>query len=215
MTYQVPVTTRDATLSLLLKEGELSASKLALLIGISVQAMRRHLRNLKADGLVESISIALGPGRPSNVWHLTSAGQDHFNHGTGIQRFALDLLSSLESTLSSNSFNKVLTKQAYDQANYYRTQIGYGSISNRLEKFVNLRNKEGNKSDFHKSKNELSTWYLNAFDCSIRPIVEKFPGICDQELELIRTIFSDCKVQRVQWRLETGKACGFKLTSEL
>tara|TARA_Y100001968_G_C19127918_1_gene605215 strand:- start:32 stop:235 length:204 start_codon:yes stop_codon:yes gene_type:complete len=67
MIYQVHVTTREATLSLLLQKAEVSASNLALSLGISVQAMRRHLRSLELDGLVESIDIFMGPGTPSNL----------------------------------------------------------------------------------------------------------------------------------------------------
>lgn len=213
MIDKVAVTTREGTLSLLLRQGELSASSLAASMRISVQAMRRHLRSLEEDGLVESIQIALGPGRPSNLWHLTFEGQKYFNNGKGIEKFALELLSSIESTLTSQSITKVLHKQAFDQANFYRSKIGSGSIRSRLNNFVALRNKEGNKSDFSFSENDSSSFYLNAIDCSIKPIVDKYPIFCDQELQLIRNIFSDCEVNRIQWRLETGKTCGFKITS--
>jgi DeoR family suf operon transcriptional repressor len=42
-------------------------------------------------------------------------------------------------------------------------------------------------------------------------IAEAFPVICDQELQLIQQTFPDCQVERVQWRLEAGHACGFRL----
>ena len=76
MTFAVQASTREATLRLLLRQGKGSASKLAVCIGISVQAMRRHLRSLESDGLVESSSNPEGPGRPSNLWQLTPQGQN-------------------------------------------------------------------------------------------------------------------------------------------
>ena len=57
-----------------------------------------------------------------------------------------------------------------------------------------------------------SGWYLSAIHCSIRNIAEKYPLVCDQELQLIRNTFPDCDVQRVQWRLEKGHSCGFHIT---
>jgi len=72
--------TREAVLSVLLREGEATAAQLADSLGVSVQAMRRHLRSLEDDGLVEACSSHEGPGRPSNRWHLTARGQDRKSH---------------------------------------------------------------------------------------------------------------------------------------
>lgn len=215
MTHQVHVTTRDATLALLLKQGELSASKLAESMGVSVQAMRRHLRTLQDDGLVEPISISVGPGRPPNLWHLTSHGHNRFNSGTGSEKFALDLLSSIETNFSSNTLNEVLTNQAFEKAKTYRTKIGSGEIQARLKKLVAIRSKEGHITDFHRCNDDSFSWYLNALHCSIRSIAERFPIICDQELQLIRYIFPDCEVKRVHWRIEKGQVCGFKITPNI
>ena len=75
--------TREATLTLLLRQGEIDAAGLASQLGISVQAMRRHLRTLEDEGLVESTAVTAGPGRPSNLWRLTSRGHQHFPDGSG------------------------------------------------------------------------------------------------------------------------------------
>ena len=66
MSASAQASTRDAVLSLLLERGEDDAGSLAEAVGISVQAMRRHLRTLAQSGLVQSSSTATGPGRPSN-----------------------------------------------------------------------------------------------------------------------------------------------------
>ena len=52
MSASAPDSTRDAVLSLLLERGEEDAGALAGAVGISVQAMRRHLRSLADSGLV-------------------------------------------------------------------------------------------------------------------------------------------------------------------
>ena len=49
MGAQAQAPTRETTLTLLLRQGETSAAKLAETLGISVQAMRRHLRSLEDD----------------------------------------------------------------------------------------------------------------------------------------------------------------------
>ena len=212
MKTEVHVNTRESTLSMLLKDGELSASALASSMAISVQAMRRHLRSLEEEGLVESVSISMGPGRPSNLWHLTNKGLNRFNTGKGTEDFALGLLRSIEKKLSKQTLDDVLSQQALEKAIIYRRIIGSGEIKDRLLKLVKLRKKEGHMTDIHPSIDGSASWYLNAFHCSIRTIAEHFPIVCDQELQLIRLIFPDCQVERAQWRIETGRSCGFKIT---
>jgi DeoR family suf operon transcriptional repressor len=103
--------------------------------------MRRHLRSLEDDGLVEASPMPSGPGRPSNLWQLTPQGRSRFPDGS--EHFALGLLESLTATLPPETFAALLSQQALTKANLYRHQIGSGSIQNRLEKLVELRRREG------------------------------------------------------------------------
>ena len=210
MTAEVQATTREATLSLLLRQGENSAGNLAALIGISVQAMRRHLRSLENDGLVESRSTAEGPGRPSNLWQLTNQGHNCFNNGIGSEQFALDIMAAIETNMSKENMAEMLSLQTIEKAISYRRKIGTGSLNVRLQKLIELRKQEGYLSELNLSS-DGSSWYLNAFHCSIISIAEEHPIVCDQELQLIRSIFPDCEINRVQWRLENGHSCGFQV----
>ena len=60
MSASAPASTRDAVLSLLMERGEEDAGNLAGTVGISVQAMRRHLRSLADSGLVCASSNSSG-----------------------------------------------------------------------------------------------------------------------------------------------------------
>ncbi len=212
MGVELEAKTRQAALSLLLKRGQLSASSLASSIGISVQAMRRHLRTLESESLVEYKSVTGGPGRPSNLWQLTSKGLDLFGNARGSENFAVNLLESIQTALDPASVELVLRQQALEKAISYRNQIGLGELNVRLQKLVDLRKNEGHISEIKPCSDSKGSWYLHAFHCSIQVIAENFPIVCDQELEFIRQIFPDCIVDRIQWRLETGHSCGFKIT---
>ncbi len=200
--------TREITLSILLKRGERSASYLASLLGISVQAMRRHLRNLAQDGLVQSNLMRSGPGRPSNLWRLTKQGESTFNKGNEL--FSLELLDTINRTFSNESLEKVLEEHAIKKADLYRKHIGQGSLKERVEKLLKLRESEGYLGECQ-SDPEGRGWYINEFHCSIRDAAEKYPMICDKELNLIRLTFPDCEVIRTHWRLELDHYCGFHI----
>ena len=201
--------TREAALSLMLRQGELTAAQLAETLQVSVQVMRRHLRSLEDEGLVEASPASEGQGRPSNRWRLTSNGRGHFPNGS--EHFALGLLSSMTANLPSGMVEELLERQASDKAEDYRKHIGAGTVLERLERLVELRRQEGYVAEFHAELGQDS-WVLSEFHCSVQSIAQQFPCVCDQELELIRQTFPDCQVDRVHWLLEGNQACGFRLT---
>lgn len=204
---QLQTPTRTGVLAILLRLGEATAGDLAGRLGVSVQVTRRHLRSLEDEGLVEASSNAEGPGRPSNLWRLTSAGQGQFPDGS--ESFALGLLQSLAGQLPDAELRSLLDLQAVQQAATYRKQLGDASLEVRLARLVELRKGEGYVAECIA---DGDSWVISEFHCSIMRIAEQFPCICDQELHLIRHTFPDCEVERVHWRLEAGHSCGFRLT---
>lgn len=201
--------TREATLTLLLRQGEIDAAGLASQLGISVQAMRRHLRTLEDEGLVESTAVTAGPGRPSNLWRLTSRGHQHFPDGS--ETFAIGLLDSLAQSLPPEMLSALLQQQAQDKADQYRRHLGEAPLEERVRALVDLRSREGYVSDLAPAQDGRG-WCISEFHCSVQRIAEEFPAICDQELQLIRMTFPDCQVERVHWRLESGHSCGFQIS---
>jgi len=208
--------TREAVLAVLMRQGECTAAELAEQLAVSVQVMRRHLRGLEEDQLVEASSSQVGPGRPSNRWRLTVAGHGCFPDGN--EAFALGLLTSMAATLPPETQAVLLQQQAVVKAATYRNQIGEGPLQQRLQRLAELRCSEGYVTDFHREPSDTfppdspnQAWLISEHHCSVMRIAEAFPVICDQELSLIRQTFPDCEVERIHWRLEAGHACGFRL----
>jgi DeoR family suf operon transcriptional repressor len=207
-----PLATRDAVLALLLRQGEATAADLASSLGVSVQAMRRHLRSLEDDSLVEASTTAAGPGRPTNHWRLTHQGQERF--GDGSETFALGLLHSMAATLPADTVSNLMEQQAEAKARTYRSRIGSGPLEERLERLTELRRAEGYVADLGQDPNADAAeraWVIREHHCSVMRIAEEFPQVCDQELLLLRLTFPDCQVDRVHWRLQEGHSCGFRL----
>lgn len=208
MSASTQAPTREAALTLMLRQGEITAAQLAQSLGVSVQVMRRHLRSLEEEGLVESSAANAGPGRPSNRWRLTSSGRSQFPNGS--EHFALGLLGSMAASLPSGTVEQLLEGQALEKAAEYRRLIGGGSIEERLEQLVELRRSEGYMAECRPDP-EAGGWVISEFHCSVMKIAEQFPCVCEQELQLMRHTFPDCRVERVNWLLEGGHSCGFRL----
>jgi len=200
--------TRSSALALLLRLGETTAAHLAEQLGVSVQIMRRHLRALEEEGLVASSPAPEGPGRPTNRWLLTAEGRSRFPDAG--QQFALGLLESMADTLSPELVKELMAQQAQQKALSYRQLIGEGNLQQRLGRLVDLRRSEGYVAECTQDP-DSEAWLFSEYHCSVMRIAERFPCVCDQELQLIRTTFPDCQVERVHWRLERGHSCGFRL----
>jgi DeoR family suf operon transcriptional repressor len=204
-----PAATRDLALALLLRLGEATAAELANQLMVSVQATRRHLRSLEEDGLVEASPAPEGPGRPSNRWRLSDCGRDRFPQGG--EDFALGLLHSMAASLPPDQVQALMREQAEQKAGDYRRRIGDGPLQQRLERLVELRRKEGFVAELLHDPEQEDAWIISEFHCSVMRIAMEFPMVCDQELQLIRSTFPECEVERVHWRLEQGHSCGFRL----
>ena len=87
----------------------------------------QNLHVLKQANLVN-----LGPGRPSNIWQLTSHGHKRFKDAS--DKFAVGLLGSIESNMSTATLEDILNKLFIKKAKFYRREIGHGQINQRLEK---------------------------------------------------------------------------------
>ncbi|MFZ9752235.1 MAG: iron-sulfur cluster biosynthesis transcriptional regulator SufR [Cyanobium sp.] len=202
--------TRQAVLALLLRRGEATAADLAGHLNLSVQVMRRHLRSLGDEGLVEASPTPEGPGRPSNRWRLTPSGHARFPDGG--EDFALGLLHSLADAMPADAMRQLLEQQAIQKALDYRRQLGEGGLDLRLERLVELRRQEGYVAECRPDPEQPGSWLVSEYHCSVMRIAEAFPVVCDQELQLIRHTFPDCRIERVHWRLEEGHSCGFRLS---
>lgn len=195
-------------MTILLRLGQATAATTASQLGVSVQVMRRHLRSLEQEGLVESSCNTTGPGRPSNLWRLTDQGRDHFPDGG--EEFARGLLHTVASYLGPDQLQTLLGHQAAAQARRYRILLGDCPLETRLQRLVELRCREGYVADYQPCQDRRG-WLLTAFHCSVARIAEQFPVICSQELQLYRSIFPDCQVERVHWIQEGDHHCGFRV----
>ena len=71
-------------LNLLLRHGESTAAAIASTLHVSVQVMRRHLRSLELDGLVEANPTARGPAVPSTGGVSPELGRARFPDNSDI-----------------------------------------------------------------------------------------------------------------------------------
>ena len=207
-TTQQPSTKQDI-LQHLLERGQATAQELADSLDISPQAVRRHLKDLEGEELIEYQTVQVGMGRPQHVYKLSRKGRDRFPDSHG--KFAVSLLDTLAETMGYDQVNTILRKQWERKGIEYRDRVGSGSLSDRVAKLVELRKAEGYMAEYYPVESNNSFMFTE-HNCAISDVAETFPSVCGHELEMFSLVLPDCTVERTHWLINGEHRCGYLIT---
>ncbi|NJK35459.1 MAG: iron-sulfur cluster biosynthesis transcriptional regulator SufR [Oscillatoriales cyanobacterium SM2_2_1] len=203
--------TKGELLRYLLRQGECTAQDLAAALNISSQAVRRHLKDLEAEALIErqESSTQGGMGRPQHFYILSAAGRQQFPDG--YQVFAVDVLDVLRETMGSAQVVRVLQHQWHRKALDYRQQLT-GPLPQRLERLTRLRQQEGFIAEWFPLESPDRFIYTE-YRCAIAQVAESYPEVCRYELEMLG-IALDCHVERTHWLAGGEHRCGYLVSTQ-
>jgi DeoR family transcriptional regulator, suf operon transcriptional repressor len=205
MTTTHPSTKQDI-LNHLLKQGQSTAQALAEHLDITPQAIRRHLKDLQDEGLIEHEAVQAGMGRPNYLYRLSKAGRDQFPDR--YDDFAVSLLDTLADSIDKTQFNDILRKQWERKALEYRQRVGTGTLQERVARLVELRKAEGYMAEYHAVEAQQH-YVITEYNCAISHIAETFPTVCGHELEMFAIALEGCKVERTHWMVDGEHQCGY------
>ncbi|XGV96035.1 MAG: iron-sulfur cluster biosynthesis transcriptional regulator SufR [Leptolyngbya sp. BL-A-14] len=215
-TTQQPSTKQASTkqdiLQYLLKQGQCTVQELADQLRVSPQAIRRHLKDLETDGLIDHQVVQARMGRPNYTYGLSQEGRDRFPDR--YDDFAVSLLDTLAETVGADQMGTILRKQWERKAMEYRDRIGSGSLKERVAKLVELRRTEGYMAECHPIDasgtivEQGDRFILTEYNCAISHIAESFPSVCGHELEMF-AVALECCVERTHWLVNGEHRCGY------
>ena len=205
--------TKQDILQYLLKGGQGTALELAESLDISPQAIRRHLKDLEAEGAIQYQSVQAGMGRPQHIYELTSQGRDRFPNRYG--DFAISFLDTLAETVGREQVISILRKQWQRKATDYRRLVGSGSLQERVAKLGELRRAEGYMAECYPVESVDvgigDRFVLMEHNCAISNVAETFPSVCGNELEMFAAVLPDCTVERTHWIIDGEQRCGYSI----
>lgn len=219
MTTTQQHSTKQDILQYLLRGGKATALELAESLEVSPQAIRRHLKDLESEGLIQYRSLQAGMGRPQHIYELTSQGRDRFPNRYG--EFAVSLLDTLAETVGRDGVITLLQKQWERKAMEYRRLVGKGSVQERVARLVELRRVEGYMAECHpvddsdtQHQGMGNRFIFMEHNCAISNVAETFPSVCGNELEMFAEVLPDCTVERTHWIINGEHRCGYLITSK-
>ena len=214
MTTTNHTSTKQDILEYLLKHRQARAQQLAEALEISPQAIRRHLKDLEAEGLILHQAVSSGMGRPQHLYRLSDQGKAKFPHRYG--EFAVSFLDTLVETVGEEQMGVVLRKQWERKAREYRQRLGNGSLAQRVARLVQLRQEEGYMAELHQTENTGNgqRFIFSEHNCAISDVAESYPTVCGHELDMFSAILPDCIVERTQWINNGQHLCGYSIRAK-
>ena len=209
--------TKQDILQFLLKGDKATALQLAESLDVSPQAIRRHLKDLEGDGLIQYQSVQAGMGRPQHIYELTSLGRDRFPNRYG--DFAVSFLDTLAETVGREQVISILQKQWQRKAMEYRRLMGAGLLQERVARLMELRRDEGYMAEWYPVESvdddlcdrtdKGDRFVFMEHNCAISNVAETFPSVCGNELEMFAAVLPDCTIERTHWIIDGEHRCGY------
>ena len=200
-------TTRRALLEALKREGEARADELAQKLGITVSAVRQHLAALQADGLVLHREVRAGPGRPHHDYRLSERGDELFP-----RRYAsivTDLLVEAEAE------DPALIERMFERRRARRVErtlvrLEGKSLAERVAELTRVLDEDGYLAEF--DPQDDGSFRIVEHNCAILAVATQYGAACGTELEFIREVLPDARVERVAHLLAGGHVCAYEVS---
>lgn len=183
----------------------LTAKDLASRLGISLNAVRHHLKELEVEGLIEYERQHRGVGAPAFAYRLSSAGYALFP-----RRYEATLTELLDYVVRREGrASAVAVLEARYQALTRRVQeeLAGATPAERMAAIACLLSDEGYMAEGSASS---GTGTLIEHNCAIQAVAERFPEICAAEAKFLAAALG-AEVNRREHILSGCSACEYQV----
>lgn len=184
--------TRRRILTTLKKSDGLTADQLAVLLGITSMAVRKHLAALERDGLVEPRIVRRAVGRPAHVYRISSMADDFFPKHYDL--VVTDLLTDLMALDGAEKVDLLLSRRSERTRAFLTQYVDRAcNFAERVEALADGMDELGYLATCEQV--DEGTYLLKQYNCAIHCVATCFPGACDHEAEIYRDLL-DAEVER-------------------
>jgi predicted ArsR family transcriptional regulator len=179
--------TRARIARLILETGPATATGLSARLGLTPAAIRRHLDNLLADGMIESRTARTygtrGRGRPARLFAITDAGRSAFEHA--YDDLAASALRFLAERAGPDAVAEFARRQIGDLEARYRAAVGSGSASERVRALAEALSADGYAASASgaPAAGGGGGEQLCQHHCPVAHVAAEYPQLCEAETE--------------------------------
>lgn len=194
--------TRGEILLALKKSQTLTTRELASIIGVTPNALRRHLKELELEGVVLYRREIRGVGGPVFAYSLTEAGEALFPRAYDT---ALAEVLELVRAQSGEAGVVELFRRRWEQiAEETRAELAQLPIEARAERLASLLTSLGYMAELRAGDSTT----LTEHNCAIRIVAQRFPEVCEAEERFISDVLG-APVTRQTHIAKGGNCCEY------
>jgi DeoR family transcriptional regulator, suf operon transcriptional repressor len=186
----------------------LTAKDLAGRLAVSSNAIRHHLKELEAEGVVRYGREQRGPGAPTFTYRLSEQGEALFP-----KRYAEALTEVLAQVVEKDGRGAVveLFDHHYaDLARKLKAEVQAAPAEQRMEAVARVLTEAGYMAEWA-SDGAGGAFRLSERNCAIRAVAERFPEVCAAEAKFLQTVL-DAGVERKTHIASGCNACEYAIT---
>lgn len=188
--------TRGELLVALKKAQPVTVQELAERFGVSANALRRHLKELEADGTVQYRRVVRGVGGPVFAYSLTDAGEALFPRA--YDQALTEALEVLRERIGIDGVVEVFRRRWEAVAAQRMPELSTLPLSERAARLAELLSSLG-----YMAETDAAT--LTERNCAIRAVAERFPEVCAAEASFLEE-WLGAHVERTQ-HIASGATC--------
>ncbi|MDF1748338.1 MAG: transcriptional regulator [Alphaproteobacteria bacterium] len=207
---QKPRSRRDI-IERLKRDGPSDASVLAESMGVTPMAVRQHLYDLQAEGMVTAQEEPRAVGRPAKLWQLTPAADRYFPDAHA--DLAVGLIDALKDSLGQEALDLLIAERSKRQSAGYSAALTKASdLSKRLETLAEIRTREGYMAAVEPLPDAEGYIFIENH-CPICSAAKACTGLCAMELTVFQIALGpDVHVERTDHILTGARRCAYRVT---
>jgi len=177
--------TRGRIARLILENGPVTAAGLSARLGLTSAAVRRHLDNLQADGMVEVRNVKThgnrGRGRPARLFTITDAGRSAFEHA--YDDLAASALRFLAERAGPGAVAEFARRQIAELERRYRPAVEAADPAQRVQALAAALSADGYAASAGGGPAARGGEQLCQHHCPVAHVAAEYPQLCEAETE--------------------------------
>jgi len=198
---------RRTLLHTLKRRGEARVDELADSLGVTVSAVRQHLTALQADGWVLHREVRAGPGRPHHLYRLSPNGDRLFPRAYAA--ITIDLLAEAEAE-DPELVERMFERRRVRRVERAKERLEGKALPERVQELTRILDEDGYLAESIALPD--GRFRIVEHNCAILAVASKYGAACGTELDFIREVLPDARVERVAHLLSGGHVCAYEVT---
>jgi len=199
--------TREQILTLLRRQGQMTAAELSDALGIGAVGVRQHLALLDRDGLVRTAGVRRGVGEPSHLYALTDQAEALFPKR--YDRLALDALAFVETQGGEQAIDQLFAARRDKLAQQLAPRLAGKSRPEQVRELAAILTEQGYMCESQQLDD--GTFGLVEHNCPIDCVARDYPQACSNEIKLYQDILGTPLV-REETMSEGGSCCRYRIS---